>query len=194
METPLNNFDIDLQHWPLTLIFKTLKWENVHSSRHSYCLTQVESCSALLLRSAVGKTHDLRSDLWWIIPLRILLDHFGIPFGSQPIKSALARHSGVQVLSVSAIIYPRWTATIIFEWDWKTNAANSSWNSDSILLIRWESVVVIEKDHGRCWLKVPNILTGMPSYKDLCFKWYRIYTLLLWKFSVVNCRCQLLSG
>ncbi len=31
-----------------------------------------------LLRSAVGKTHDLQSDLWWTIPLRILLDHFGI--------------------------------------------------------------------------------------------------------------------
>ncbi len=27
----------------------------------------------------------------------LILDHFGIPFGSQPIKSALARHSGVQV-------------------------------------------------------------------------------------------------
>ncbi len=33
-----------------------------------------------MLRSAVGKTHDLR-----------------IPLGFQPIKSALARHSGVQV-------------------------------------------------------------------------------------------------
>ncbi len=29
-----------------------------------------------LLRSAVGKTHDLRSDLWWTIPLRILLDQW----------------------------------------------------------------------------------------------------------------------
>ncbi len=29
-----------------------------------------------MLRSAVGKTHDLRSDLWWTIPLRILLDQF----------------------------------------------------------------------------------------------------------------------
>ncbi len=55
----------------------------------------------MLLRSAVGKTHDLRSDLGWTIPLRILLDHFGIPFGSQSIKSALARHSGVQVPVVS---------------------------------------------------------------------------------------------
>ncbi len=51
----------------------------------------------VLLRSAVGKTHDLRSDLWWTIPLHILLDRFGIPLGFQPIKSALARHSGVQV-------------------------------------------------------------------------------------------------
>ena len=30
----------------------------------------------LVLRSAVGKTRDLRSDLWWTIPLRILLDQF----------------------------------------------------------------------------------------------------------------------
>ncbi len=29
-----------------------------------------------LLRSAVGLTHDLRSDLWWTIPLRILLGQF----------------------------------------------------------------------------------------------------------------------
>ncbi len=35
-----------------------------------------------VLRSAVGKTHDLRSDLWWTIPLHILLDRFGIPSSS----------------------------------------------------------------------------------------------------------------
>ncbi len=34
-----------------------------------------------LLRSAVGKTHYLRSDLWWTIPLDILLDRFRIPLG-----------------------------------------------------------------------------------------------------------------
>ncbi len=54
-----------------------------------------------MLRSAVGKTHDLRSDLWWTIPLYILLDRFGIPLGFQPIESALARHSGVQVPVIS---------------------------------------------------------------------------------------------
>ncbi len=32
-----------------------------------------QTCSLQLLRSAVGMTHDLRSDLWWTIPLRILL-------------------------------------------------------------------------------------------------------------------------
>ena len=40
--------------------------------------------------------------------------------------------------------------SIISEWDWKTNAANSSWNSDSILLIRWESAYkyhTIQKIH-----------------------------------------------
>ncbi len=45
-----------------------------------------------LLRSAVGKTRDLRSDLWWTIPLHILIDRFGIPFGFHTIKSALVRH------------------------------------------------------------------------------------------------------
>ncbi len=54
-----------------------------------------------LLRSVVGKTDDLRSDLWWTIPLHILLDCFGIPLGFQPIKSALARQSGVQVPVIS---------------------------------------------------------------------------------------------
>ena len=47
-----------------------------------------------VLRSAVGKTHDLRSDLWWTIPLRILLDQF---WDTQ--KST-----------------PRWTATVRFFW------------------------------------------------------------------------------
>ncbi len=30
----------------------------------------------MLLRSAVGMTHSLRSDLWWAIPFRILFDQF----------------------------------------------------------------------------------------------------------------------
>ncbi len=55
----------------------------------------------LVLRSAVGKTHDLRSDLWWTIQLHIFIDRLGIPLGSQPIKLALARHSGVQVPVIS---------------------------------------------------------------------------------------------
>ncbi len=63
-----------------------------------------QAMGAGVLRSAVGKTHDLRSDLWWIIPLHILLDRFGIPLGFQPTLAVK--------LSVSAIIYPRWTATI----------------------------------------------------------------------------------
>ncbi len=37
-----------------------------------------------LLRSAVGMTHSLRSDLWWTIPFHVLLDHFGIPIISNP--------------------------------------------------------------------------------------------------------------
>ena len=34
---------------------------------------------------------------------------------------------------------------IISQWDWKTNAASLSWNSDSICSIRWESV---DHSHG----------------------------------------------
>ncbi len=77
---------------------------------HSCC---ARNSSFSLLRSAVGKTHDLRSDLWWTIPLCpgalcIYLIIFGIPFGSQPIKSALARHSGVQVPVVPATYGSTW--------------------------------------------------------------------------------------
>ncbi len=57
----------------------------------------------IMLRSAVGKTHDLRSDLWWTIPLRILLDQF---YTQKSTISTLAVK-----LSVSAIFTPRWTAT-----------------------------------------------------------------------------------
>ena len=33
-----------------------------------------------VLQSAVGMTHSLRSDLWWVIPFRFYLVIFGIPF------------------------------------------------------------------------------------------------------------------
>ncbi len=76
-----------------------------------------------VLRSAVGKTHDWRSDLWWTIPLRILLDRFGIPFGFHTIKSALARHSGVQVPVISrqrghvvSFPYPTYGSTWVVLW------------------------------------------------------------------------------
>ncbi len=65
-------------------------------------LTSTPNTWPPLLRSAVGMTHSLRSDLWWVIPFRYLLGHFGIPFGSHTIKSALARHTGVQVSLVPA--------------------------------------------------------------------------------------------
>ncbi len=80
-----------------------------------------------VLRSAVGMTRSLRSDLWWTIPFRVLLGHFGIPFGSLTIRSTLARHFGESLvnrlyseidqtyLSIEAQCvsdyYPRWTAT-----------------------------------------------------------------------------------
>ncbi len=56
-----------------------------------------------MLQSAVGMTHDLRSDLWWTIPLRILLGQF---YTQKWTISTL-----VVKLSVSAIFTPRWTAT-----------------------------------------------------------------------------------
>ncbi len=49
-----------------------------------------------VLRSAVGMTHSLRSDLWWTIPFRVLLGHFGVPIVSLTIKPTLARHTGVR--------------------------------------------------------------------------------------------------
>ncbi len=55
-----------------------------------------------VLRSAVGMTHSLRSDLWWAIPFRFYLVNFEIPLGSHTIKPALARHTGVQVSLVPA--------------------------------------------------------------------------------------------
>ena len=64
----------------------------------------------LLLRSALGMTHDLQSDLWWTIPLRILLGQFwdtSLDYTQKSTISTLAVR-----LSVSAIIYSRWTATI----------------------------------------------------------------------------------
>ncbi len=63
-----------------------------------------------LLQSAVGMTHDLRSDLWWTIPLRILLGQF---YTQKSTISTLAVK-----LSVSAIFTPRWTATQIIKETW----------------------------------------------------------------------------
>ncbi len=108
-------------HIPLNCWLCGIEWNTIvvmHENEHCECLMHARY---ILLRSAVGKTHDLRSDLWCTIPLRILLDHFGITFGFHTIKSALARHSlvvrlyseidHIHLSSVSAIIYPRWTAT-----------------------------------------------------------------------------------
>ncbi len=58
----------------------------VESVPHPLNLIPFRKWHYRVLRSAVGKTHDLRSDLWWTIPLDISLDHFGIPFWFQPIR------------------------------------------------------------------------------------------------------------
>ncbi len=89
--------------WPSFSIFNR---QEEHYTLREKCWIDVHFLHHWMLRSAVGKTHDLRSDLWWTLPLRSLLDHFGIPFGSQ--------YSEIDHihLSVSAIIYPRWTATL----------------------------------------------------------------------------------
>ncbi len=56
-----------------------------------------------MLRSAVGMTHDLRSDLWWTIyHFAFYLVNFGMPYGSHMIRPALARHTGFQVPVVPA--------------------------------------------------------------------------------------------
>ncbi len=63
-----------------------------------------------LLRSAVGMTHSLRSDLWWTIPFHVLLDHFGIPIGYSEIDQT---YLSIEAQCVSHY-YPRWTATLAF--------------------------------------------------------------------------------
>ncbi len=74
--------------------------------------------SLVVLRSAVGKTHVLRSDLWWTIPFHILhwssWDTFKIPTD----QVALARHSGVQepVISRHGIT-----------WSFLDQSANQDW-------------------------------------------------------------------
>ncbi len=67
-----------------------------------------------VLRSAVGMTHSLRSDLWWTIPFHALLDHFGIPIGSLTIDQT---YLSIEAQCVSHY-YPRWTATVSSQWLW----------------------------------------------------------------------------
>ncbi len=64
--------------------------QRIFSHRHR-CLFQVRSCDPI-------DSQEVRHVGVFI------LDRFGIPFGFQPIKSALARHSGVQV----PVIFPPW--------------------------------------------------------------------------------------
>ncbi len=59
-----------------------------------------------LLRSAVGMTHSLRSDLWWTIPFHALLDHF-VRLYSDIDQTYLS----IEAQCVSHY-YPRWTATL----------------------------------------------------------------------------------
>ncbi len=47
-----------------------------HAVAHTQCMQCRDDTLMGLLRSAVGMTHDLRSDLWWTIPIRILLGQF----------------------------------------------------------------------------------------------------------------------
>ncbi len=54
-----------------------------------------------MLRSAVGKTHVLRSDLWWTIPFHILHWSFWDTIRISTDQVGLARHSGVQVPVIS---------------------------------------------------------------------------------------------
>ncbi len=61
--------------------------------------------SSSLLRSAVGMTHSLRSDLWWTIPFRFLLGQF---WDTSEIDHT---YLSIEAQCVSHH-YPQWTATI----------------------------------------------------------------------------------
>ncbi len=63
-------------------------------STNNYWMDRLISCWRAVLRSAVGKTHDLRSDLWWTI-LYSEIDHTYLSIEAQ----CVSHH------------YPRWTAT-----------------------------------------------------------------------------------
>ncbi len=69
----------------------------------------------LVLRSAVGMTHSLRSDLWWTIPFHVLLDHFWDTYRipHDQVNSEIDQiHLSIEAQCVSHY-YPRWTATIL---------------------------------------------------------------------------------
>ncbi len=68
-----------------------------------------------ILRSAVGMTHSLRSDLWWTIPFRVLLSrvHFGESLVNRLYSEIDQTYLCIEAQCVSHY-YPRWTATVRF--------------------------------------------------------------------------------
>ncbi len=75
------------------------KWKNTQEKilRRDTLFLTLHNQRSRMLRSAVGKTHVLRSDLWWTIPLHILHWSFWDTLRIPTDQVALARHSGVQV-------------------------------------------------------------------------------------------------
>ena len=68
--------------------FGIITLKNIICLSAVFCQVNLLTCNYRmiphLLRSAVGMTHDLRSDLWWTIPLRILLGQFWDTFWIPP--------------------------------------------------------------------------------------------------------------
>ncbi len=69
-----------------------------------------------LLRSAVGKTHDLRSDLWWTIPLHVLLGHFWDTLWIPTNQVSLSQTLRCPGACDSRLPYPTYGSTWVVLW------------------------------------------------------------------------------
>ncbi len=105
----------------------SILWNNV-----TKCIMCINTKASIMLQSAVGMTHDLRSDLWWTIPLRILLGQFSGPlplrsllhgllsrvhFGESLVIRLYSEIDQIHLSSEAQCVsyhYPRWTATTSF--------------------------------------------------------------------------------
>ncbi len=185
-----------------------LFWTDVHLAMFGVPLGHAQLISRMverpMLRSAVGMTHGLRSDLWWTIPLRILLDQFWDTslvirlYSDQIILKLYSTKSTLAVkLSVSAIIYPWWTATtdvpILGPMEWKSYI--------SVLFSVFRQILsrLVDHDHvplSPCksgnlkmvkWYSWPRpevmrYISVTPSVKMCFFFWFQVCKYVLWHF------------